>query len=372
MAGGQCHLLTFIQSFHADITEAVEGEVRAQGLLLPIQDIGIRRLGKAQVGGVEIPVFIQAFGVAQHDFLSFATMDSHFHPAGQILGEIDHPFTVGRNEVLRSGQAQKAFYRLVFLGNQGIKHAVKGNRMTDGLLVPCGILDFAVIELGKADGAQGNPPAFIRADHFLRAVRVGDDQHSQQRRGVAVMIRRRIEAQGRFIPAFAQGKAQGVFPNSQGVHGVGLVLQALMIAGPAGGEIGIVRLFPVDFRFVQAAGCGVQPGLGDELFHGKDFGKDGTGGFFLGQAMGDPFCMIFEGSAGKETGFKGGFCRCFFPLIRPYRDFPAVFGARGKRRACIGDQDGLIAFHPSRIPACIIAVHLKPIGSLMGILLLSL
>ena len=334
---------------------------------MTIEDISIRRLGEAQIARIEIPVFIKHFPMTQGDFLAGSPLNLHLRPPGQVLGKINDPLSIGCDRIPGRRQSHQAADGFVFLGNEVIERTVEQFSVADGLRFEDGILRFAVIDLGKADGADGNEPAFICADRFLRPILVGEDQHCQQRCGVAIMIWCRHKAQGTFIPAFTQGEAQFVFAQAKAVHGIGLVLQPLVIAGPAGGKIGIIHLFAVDFSFVQPVGGGVQPGFLQGLFHREGFGKARAGSFFLGQAMSDPPGAALKSLAGKQARFKMGGGRGGFSFACPYGDFPLVFRTGRKCGAGIIDQDALIAFHPACVPPVPSIGHFDLISGLPGV-----
>ena len=202
--------------------------------------------------------------MAQTDLLPRFALDGQFHPTCKILAEIVKQIAVGGGELLLYRQAQNTAHRLIFLSDQGFKAIVIGFCATHTGKGQRGILALAVIEFGETDRAGENRPTFIRSQDFFGAIGICQHHHSQQGGGIAVKIGCRIETQSTFIPAVPQGDSQFILP-LQGMQFISLILQPLVIAGPARGKISIIQFCSVQFRFIQAQGSCVQPGFCDGL-----------------------------------------------------------------------------------------------------------
>ena len=70
-----CCLIIFqlyiLHSFHFDVSETVKGHVRFKPVCLTTENVGASCLGRTKVASVEIPVFIQNFGMCDGYFLPF-------------------------------------------------------------------------------------------------------------------------------------------------------------------------------------------------------------------------------------------------------------------------------------------------------------
>ena len=74
---------------------------------------------------LEVPFFVQRFGVAQGKLLPLVTVDFHLDPAGQVLPKVKEVVTVGSSKFLHNRHLLQAADRLVFRPDEGVKAVVK-------------------------------------------------------------------------------------------------------------------------------------------------------------------------------------------------------------------------------------------------------
>ena len=208
--GRKKHVLAVLQPLHTQIAETVPGKMRVQRLLTTAQDIGVGRLGKTQVFGVEIAVFVQRFRVAQGQCLARLAVNFHLDPASQVLAKIIDLFTLGGGELFYNRQSLQAAHRLVLLPDNCGKTVVK---QLGGLRcgrLRCKVLCFTVINFGGLNGPGGGEPILVGANPFLASVRIGDAEGGQRGGGVTVVVGLRHKAELALIPAVRQRQCQTV------------------------------------------------------------------------------------------------------------------------------------------------------------------
>ncbi len=147
---------------------------------------------------------------------------------------------------------------------------------------------------------------------------------------------------------------------------VELVFGAQVVVGPAGGEDSIANHAAVEMKLVDAEGAGMDQRppdrLGDIERPPQIVGRPrlprivvgAVGGRFAAarqhKIAGDPRCLpvgrlheagVDAGRLGEAGGPAG---------LVPHRDRPEELHVRAKRRAGIGDEQGLAGLHPATVP----------------------
>ena len=186
------------------------------------------------------------------------------------------------------------------------------------------------------------------------------------------MIGDRGKTEGAGIPAFAQGYAQFVLSLAKILYGIGLILQALVIARPAGSEIGVVRLLAVHFRLIETQRGGVEPCFANGFGDGEGFCEDRACGIFLIQPVRDPAGFALKGSAGEKAGLKRGVGFRALSMIVPHGDGPGVGGTGLEQRAHVLDEDALFARNFAGVPHHLAIRNGQAVGGLAGILPVAL
>ena len=159
-----------VDALDAEIAEAVEGEVRAERLFAACQDVGILRFGAAEVGGVEIALFIEHFGMRERDLLPARAVHRKLHDARGVLAEVDDLLPLGRYDELFARDAfgdadglvdlrEEIFLRI---GDDLDGEALFGFERR--------VEEFAVLEFGEAESALLCRPLFVGRESLLGAV----------------------------------------------------------------------------------------------------------------------------------------------------------------------------------------------------------
>ena len=131
-----------------------------------------------------------------------------------------------------------------------------------------GVVVGAHIEIGVAhrrfDGQRF--PALVGQDELLLAVLIGHGEGGHQRQPVAEHVALILQRQIAAIPAVRQGGGDGVFARAQQRgHVPGLILQALLVAGPAGAQHVRTHRAAVQPQGIDAQRRGVDAGAADGL-----------------------------------------------------------------------------------------------------------
>ena len=163
-----------VDALDAEIAEAVEGEVRAERLFAACQNVGILRFGGAEVGGVEVALFVEHFGVGERDLLPARAVHRKFHDARGVLAEVDDLLPLGRYDELFARDAfgdadglvdlrEEIFLRI---GDDLDGEALFGFERR--------VEEFAVLEFGEAEPALPCRPRGIGGDELFGAVLEGE------------------------------------------------------------------------------------------------------------------------------------------------------------------------------------------------------
>ena len=249
----------------ADVAEAVECQLRLIALRAVFAEIKVFCLCRAVVFRVEVPVFVQNLRVRKLHGFALDTVQRDLHIARQILAEIHDGFAGRRFEDAGGRNAFLLTDRLALLLDQRIGRAVieRGGRPDRRL--KCGVIRFAVIQLGKAHGAFRRLPACVCADRVRMAVGIPERQLRRQRgrkRRVAVLIRK-PSREAAAIPARADHHCQLIFLTGTDLQIVLLHLQTLLIDCPAGRKDKITHAAAVER-------CLVDPQCSDPERGGND------------------------------------------------------------------------------------------------------
>ena len=82
---------------------------------------------------------------------------------------------------------------------------------------------------------------------------------------VAIVVPLQRKAHGALVPAGAHMRAQHIVPGPhKGGHVIGLIAQVMVVARPAGGQLILPNLLPVQMQVIHPQGRGAQYGA----FHG--------------------------------------------------------------------------------------------------------
>ena len=328
-AAGEIVQVNRLQAFHLYQTEAVEGMEGTNHPFHAVGDIGIFRLGRAQILPVEAAV-LKNFGIGQLDDRALGGGAAELQPAGDFLAQVDDQFVLGSvNQFHRldalgdaQGHAQAVFHLGIIVG--GIDAHGIGFGSVKG-----GVVNLAVINGGGANLALGGGPGFVGADHQSGAVGEFHVDFRQQGGVVGVdagmgigILMAQAEAGSR--PAAAQHEAHGVFAFLQAA---GEIEGGHLIPGGIVVVIGS-KVFVADFgfahvQFVDAHGGGVGPGG----FHGLVQGDGLEQVFAVARIGSDP--LAGPGFA-HFAGFKEAFAFGDIAVIGPHGDLPVITGAGGK------------------------------------------
>ena len=132
------------------------------------------------------------------------------------------------------------------------------------------------------------------------------------------------------------------------VHRDGLVLQPLVVAGPARRKPGVPQLGAVQLRLINTVGRDVQPGGRDRRVDGKLCLKHRQRVFAL-KRIGDPLGR--KPIRPPQACFNPRFGACRLAVVVTYLHLNAVGGARLRRRPGIGHKQGIAALHAAGVPA---------------------
>jgi hypothetical protein len=262
-----------------DVAKAVEREARLPGLAARVaaEDIVVGLPGGAQVLSVDRAVGIEHLGEAQADHLAGLAANMEANAADHVLAEVEHPGWGGPDvEFHRRSDGleflRRAHERPEGRGqfNPGIGEA--GDRRPGAVIVagfvPAaklapGVVRFTVDQVGFDDRAESGLPGAIGHDGLGGAVGEGQHELGEQLRALAVIVAL-TPADVAAIPAVAEEGAGGVGARAEEDRDiVGLVLHALLVLGPAGGEDIVADAVAVEMKLIEAEGGGVEAGRGD-------------------------------------------------------------------------------------------------------------
>ena len=120
------------------------------------------------------------------------------------------------------------------------------------------------------------------------------------------MVRRGSKSKGTGIPTLSKRESQLVFPFPEVLHRIGLVLEALMIAGPAGSKVRIIHFHAVHFHFVKAKGSCIEPCPDGNGGSREMSNKNGADSVIFFKSVGNPAGIAIESGAAKQASLKYG------------------------------------------------------------------
>src|SRR5581483_11704612 len=153
----------------------MEGKMRFKGVLfVAAEEIGILRFGAAKICGIEVPFFVQHFGMRDADAVAGMTFELYDHPAGKVLTEVDDLFSAWCRELTNGMKTFVFFDGLATGGDQIIQRIGSGvDTLPAGVVIvrqrPAffreAVVDgLAVINLRIGDLAGGGLPAWTGDD----------------------------------------------------------------------------------------------------------------------------------------------------------------------------------------------------------------
>ena len=252
-------------ALHFEVAESVERERRFETVLAAAANVAALRLGRTQVDGVEVAVFVEHLGM-RHDYLlpllSFECKDLAAH---EVLPEVEHLFARGGGydghgalDLVRDDGFALAAHQIVgaVIGHLHRRpNRVVETRGVPALLTLVEVDGLAVVYLRVEYLARRRLPSAVGDYGVARAVGVGHHdlrQRAELVRGIDLVLAAR-PAQTAEIPPAAQHDAEGVLAAREHVGDVvGAVLQTLVIGGPPGSEVLVADLAAVEVGFVHA------------------------------------------------------------------------------------------------------------------------
>ena len=275
-----------------DVAEALEAVAGLEHIGFTTADIGHFASGVAVVGVVEVAVGIQHFAVVQHDAAAPGGGDGNLHIAGHILAKVDDLLALGGDDQFHGSQMFLLGDVLAYLGDHlaadldgpGVAQQLNFGGLVHGL---------AVVDLGEGDFVCVNLPIGAGGDALLGAVGKKDVQPSQSADLVGKITVVALEADITHSPALACADGEGVVAFQQGGDVIGLILDTLFVAGPAGSQNVLANPLAVEVGDVGAHGGGAEGGLLYGLIKGELLYK-GTGGNVGIHRGGDPDSVLFH------------------------------------------------------------------------------
>ncbi len=232
--------------------------------------------------------------------------------AGEVLAQIEH-----EHARLRLGDLHRRQLAGLLLGNARERLEFGRNRIGHGHRPPIaraypgrgptgdllgGVVGFAGQNAGLDVRSEGGLPRAVGGDGLHRAVGQLDFELGQQPRPVAIVK----PIRGAVVPTAGQHAADGVpavRPDQVG-HVVGLVVDPLLVVGPAGREVVVAHRLAVDPETVEAQRTAVDRGPADRAWNVKLLAQQRAGqGGIVGAGHGDraprPFAHLGDRRRGR-------------------------------------------------------------------------
>ena len=239
-----------------DVPEAEEGELRMPGLLPVPADILCSGLGAAVVFVIPVAVLILHLGMIKQHFIARMSVQRDFHIAGDLLAEVHHGIALWRFENAFRGDALRFPNLFALLGDQDLLAPFQQLDRLPIRGLDAGVAGFAVIDFAEQHPAVRPLPAFVCGNSFFRAVGITNMQGSDHPAGLThpplLVLAVQPARHGRAEPTPAYGDAQIVFPLQKRRHVIGLHLESVIIAGPAGSQHIAAHPLTVDSGFINA------------------------------------------------------------------------------------------------------------------------
>ncbi len=362
------------------VAEALEGEVRLVHLVAAaLQRVLHLLLRRPEVGGVEVAVLVEHLGVAQGHRRPRRAPHLQAHVAHHVLAHVDDRLAGGRLQDLHradlldppDGRARGGDERPLARPHHDHGRPV-GVRVARG--APAGALEprvvgLSVVDVRRPDRPRGRLPGLARPHGLRPPVRVLDPQLAQQREAVPVDGPLVLPGEEAAVPAVAEHRADRVLARAQVARDVvRLVLEAVVVARPAGGEELVAHALPVDLQLVEAEAGDVGAG-GAHLplhregpaQHRRRLGR--LRALVLGRL--DPAGLPVPGRQQPHLPVPGRAPGRGLPAAVPHPHPPGV-AARGRERgAAVRDEDGAVRGDLPGVPDLpAVARHLQLVGGL--------
>ncbi len=223
---------------------------------------GLLRL--AQVLRVEVAFLVQDLRVAQRDRRPRGPLHLEPRPADHVLAQVhDRQARLRLQDLDRTDLLDPPHGRrcrrdqgvLAVIGELDARPvAIVEAGPGPARLLEARVVGFSVVDLRHQDRAGRGLPAGVAAHDLAAPVRVGHFDLHQQREPVAVDVAPAGEAHlVPAVPAVADERPHGVGARLQERRDVvGLVLEALVVAGPAGSEELVAHALAVQVQLVEA------------------------------------------------------------------------------------------------------------------------
>ena len=185
------------------------------------------------------------------------------HPANHVLAHVEDGVTTRRLQNLdrlhlldasdrRAGRRDQIVGLAIGDRRGGPVRRVESGRAPARLLAP-GVVHLTEVDFGRDDRSRGRLPAGVAHDGLGPAAPVRHLELKQQPQRLAVQVPIVVPRQRAAIPAAPKRRANGVRPLLQERrHVIRLILQPLVVAGPARREQLIADTVSVDEQLVQA------------------------------------------------------------------------------------------------------------------------
>ena len=246
-----------------DVAEAVEGEARFPDLrVAAFAGVEIGAAGVAKIFGVNGAVGIEDLSEPEAQGRAGRSLDGEADTAGEILAEIEEAHAVPVLALGNGDDLAHAAHGGADAGDEldgmigradddGLPAAVIVTGLRPGAELQAGIVGLAVEEIAFKNRAGGGFPRSIGAEGERGAILQNDFETGEEVGTIPVDLAAK-PADGAAVPAVAEDGAERILALSQKRGDiVGLVLDALLIIGPAGGEDFISDASAIDLAFVE-------------------------------------------------------------------------------------------------------------------------
>lgn len=273
--GDDVVLVQLRQAADLRVPETVAGEARLEHrVLAAVADQGVGRGRGPQIGGVQALLLVQGLAVSYDDARAVGEgSGAQPYAAVEVLAEVDDVGVGGDPGDRARSQRGRGAHRFVDGGHQEVVIGLLPDEggcpaaVVEGGQIPAGggaaeVVALAHEEIRVADLAGVAAPGAVGGDDLGGAVGAGEVEFGEEFGGGAVVGAGapRLEADEAAPPAVGEGRAEHVLPVADEVGDVvSLVLDTVVVVGPAGSELGVADPFAVEPHLVQAARADVQP-----------------------------------------------------------------------------------------------------------------
>ena len=295
------------------------------------------------------------------DLLPGAPLVGEYLAANHILSEVENLFALGCGYNL-DGRTVLVRHDGLAVAANDIVHGIVGHRhaapraVVEARLVPS-VLDqtrvdgLAVIYGRVYDLTRRALPRVVRSDDLTRTVTVCNYDLRYGRHlvvGIDLVLAARPPQKAQ-IPAAPQSQAEGIGTLLQHAgHVVGLILQTLVIRGPAGSIMRIAHLDAVDGRLVHAVRGDVGNGRSHGLRQRELLAQHGRGIGLLGRQ--DPLGLPLVGRHHARKPRAALAPLRDPPAVVPYTHLPLVTRTRGQRLTLVCHRHAVLRLDAPRTP----------------------